>query len=68
MKKDKLAKAVITKRIDKNLSLEECARQIGISYLTMWKIEDGYTSLSYETIKKIASFLEVSEKEVRGML
>ena len=66
--KQKLAKAIIKKRMDKNLSLENAAKEIGISYLTLWKLESGYNQLSYETTRKIAIFLGITEKEVRDLL
>ena len=58
--KQKLAKAIIKKRMDKNLSLENAAKEIGISYLTLWKLESGYNQLSYETTRKIAIFLGIT--------
>lgn len=66
--KRKLSKVIIKKRMDKNLSLQEAAKVIGISYLTLWKLENDYNQLSYETTRKIAAFLEITEKEVRDLL
>ena len=64
-----LAKAVLNKRINKNLSMTQAARQIGISYVAYWKIEsNGYTNLRYDTISKIAKFLEITEVQVRELL
>lgn len=68
MKYEKLAKLIINKRLEKNLSLHEAAKVIGISYITLWKIEDGYTKLNYQTTNKIANFLEIEAKEVRDLL
>lgn len=68
MKYEKLAKLIINKRLEKNLSLHEAAKVIGISYLTLWKIEGGYTKLNYQTTSKIATFLEISTNEVRELL
>ena len=64
----KLSRVLIEKRMEKNLSIAEAAKEIGISYLSLWKIEDGYSQLSYETVKKIANFLGISVKEVRDIL
>lgn len=64
-----LAKAMINKRLEKNLSMTAAAKEIGIDYVTLWKIESkGYTNISYETIGKIARFLKITEKEVRDLL
>lgn len=68
MKYEKLAKMIMNKRLERNLSLEDASKVIGISYLTLWKIEDGYTKISYETTRKLAVFLEITEKEVRESL
>ena len=66
---DKLSKMLMNKRMEKNLNLHEAAKEIGIDYVTLWKIESkGYTNISYETARKIAKFLEITEKEVRETL
>lgn len=66
--KQKLAKAIIKKRMDKNLSIQQAADEVGVSYFTYWKLENGYNQLSYETTRKIAIFLGITEKEVRDLL
>ena len=67
MKYEKLAKMIINKRLERNLSLSAAAKEIGICYLTLWKIENGYTQLNYQTTNKLAQFLEISVKEVRDL-
>lgn len=65
----RLAKMLINKRLEKNLNQTEAANLIGIDRTTLWKIETkNKTNLSYVTIRKIAAFLEISEKDVRELL
>ena len=68
MKINKLARAVTNKRFEKNLSLQAAADEIEVSYLTLWKIENGYSNISYETTRKLAIFLEKTTAEVRELL
>lgn len=70
MKKgETLAKAMISKRMERNMSMSAASKEIGVDFVTLWKIESkGYTNLRYDTINKVAKFLEISEKEVRELL
>lgn len=70
MKKgETLAKAIISKRMERNLSMSRAAKEIGVDFVTIWKIESkGYTNLRYDTVSKVAKFLEITEKEVRDLL
>ena len=57
------------KRLEKNLSINQAAAEIGICYLTLWNIENvDYRKLSYNTINKLARWLEMTPQEVREML
>ena len=56
------------KRLEKNLSMVKAAELIGINYVTLWRIETRkITDITYNTIEKLAAFLEISEKEVRDL-
>lgn len=67
MGKYDLARAISQKRFERNLSLTKASELIGISYVTLWRLENGYTKITYSTCSKLANFLEISEKEVRDL-
>lgn len=67
--KKKLSKIVQNKRLEDNLNVHEAANKIGISYLTLWNIENSdYTNLSYKTINKLAIWLKCEPKDIRNLL
>lgn len=66
--KKSLAQMIKNKRLEKNLSMVKAAELIGINYVTLWRIETRkITDITYNTIEKLAAFLEISEKEVRDL-
>ena len=69
MRETKLVRMIRQRRFEKNLSLHEAAKEIGIGYVTLWQIETtDYRKISYKTIGKLATWLEISPNEVREML
>ena len=66
---DALSKVLIKKRLEKNLSMKKAAEEIGISYVSLWRIETKCcTAINYATVGKLAKFLGMSEKAVRDLI
>lgn len=66
--KQKLSKVLYNKRMEKNLSMEKAAKEIGINYVTYWRLEtSGVVNISFNTISKLAAWLEISERDVRDL-
>jgi len=53
-------------RIERNLTLKEVAKIIGISYQQIQKYELGDNELSITAMKKIAAALEIDACEICG--
>lgn len=69
MRETKIVRTIKQKRLEKNLSIDRAAAEIGICYLTLWNLENAdYRKLSYKTIEKLAKWLEITPQEVREML
>lgn len=49
-----------TEREARNLTQKEAAKQIGVSYSTLTKLESGYRGASHNTMKKFSLFYHKS--------
>jgi transcriptional regulator with XRE-family HTH domain len=58
--------AVKLKRLreDLVLSQRELARMAGLTHMTVWRLENGYTEAHPQTIRKIAGVLGVEPREL----
>ena len=51
-------------RMDRVLSLRELQERSGVSYNTIWRIEDGRQGAHPRTVRKLAEALGVDPKEL----
>ena len=51
-------------REDKVLSQRELARMAGLTHVTVWRLENGFTEAHAQTIRKIANVLGVESREL----
>lgn len=51
-------------REDNVLSQRELARMAGLTHMTVWRLENGYTEAHPQTIRKIAGVLGVKPREL----
>ena len=54
-------------RRERVLSLRELEEKSGVSYNTIWRLEDGRQGAHPRTIRKLAEALEVEPKELIGV-
>ena len=55
-----------TLREERVLSQRELAREAGLAYGTVWRIENGHLNVRPVTIRKLAGALGVEPKELVG--
>src|SRR3712207_5750482 len=51
-------------REDRVLSQRELARMAGLTHVTVWRLENGFTEAHAQTIRKIANVLGVEPREL----
>ena len=51
-------------REDRVLSQRELARMAGLTHVTVWRLENGYTEAHAQTIRKLAEVLGVEPREL----
>ena len=51
-------------REDRVLSQRELARMAGLTHVTIWRLENGFTEAHAQTIRKLAEVLEVEPREL----
>jgi transcriptional regulator with XRE-family HTH domain len=51
-------------REDRVLSQRELARMAGLTHVTVWRLENGFTQAHAQTIRKLAEVLQVEPKEL----
>ena len=51
-------------RVERALSLRELEERSGVSYNTIWRIEDGRQGAHPRTVRKLAEALGVAPKEL----
>jgi DNA-binding XRE family transcriptional regulator len=51
-------------REDRVLSQRELARMAGLTHVTIWRLENGFTEAHAQTIRKIANVLGVEPREL----
>jgi transcriptional regulator with XRE-family HTH domain len=51
-------------RKDRVLSQRELARMAGLTHVTVWRLENGFTEAHPQTIRKIAKALGVEPREL----
>ena len=51
-------------REDRVLSQRELARIAGLTHVTVWRLENGFTGAHAQTIRKLAEVLEVEPREL----
>ena len=51
-------------REDRVLSQRELARMAGLTHVTVWRLENGFTEAHAQTIRKLAEVLEVEPREL----
>ena len=51
-------------REDRVISQRELARMAGLTHVTVWRLENGYTEAHAQTIRKLAEVLEVEPREL----
>ena len=51
-------------REDRVLSQRELARMAGLTHVTVWRLENGFTQAHAQTIRKIANVLGVEPREL----
>jgi DNA-binding XRE family transcriptional regulator len=51
-------------REDRVLSQRELARMAGLTHVTVWRLENGYTEAQAQTIRKLAEVLGVEPREL----
>ena len=51
-------------REDRVLSQRELARMAGLTHVTVWRLENGFTEAHAQTIRKIAKALGVEPREL----
>ena len=51
-------------RKDRVLSQRELARMAGLTHVTVWRLENGFTEAHAQTIRKLAEVLGVEPREL----
>jgi transcriptional regulator with XRE-family HTH domain len=51
-------------REDRVLSQRELARMAGLTHVTLWRLENGFTEAHAQTIRKLAEVLGVEPREL----
>ena len=64
---NRLAKHIKERRIDSALSQVEMAKRIGISNVTLCKIETGH-KIGSRVIRKLSAFFNISTRDLRSLM